>query len=114
MIRSADHARDVLADALWWLKGFAAAKQDTTAESLADGLSELRMWVASMEVGSVCRLGEETGIVLRFCDFEKFIDAIRIRPDGKEEHLAALEVIDRVMAQYRSEERAARGEEALF
>jgi hypothetical protein len=108
VIRSADKAREVIADALWWLKGFAAAQQDDTADSLANGLAEIRLWIDSLERGSICRLGNETSIVLRFADFERIVDSVKISPASKDDHLAALAVIDSVLAQYRAEEREAR------
>ena len=118
MIRDIEGARDALADAIWWLKGFAAARPASIDEgsgehvSLENKISEVRAFLASINRASIRRLGEETAIVLTFAEFERLVDAVRVpRPA---EMQAAINTVEAVLAEYRMEEQSARNLDAPF
>ncbi|AJA07417.1 hypothetical protein SKP52_02410 [Sphingopyxis fribergensis] len=119
MIRDIEAAREALADALWWFKGFAAARPASIDEGAGEHLDlerkigEVRNFLTSVNQASIRRMGEETAVVLTFAEFERLVDAVRI-PRLAETQIA-IQTIEQVLAEYREEEHAARrGDEIPF
>jgi hypothetical protein len=118
MIRDIQGADDALADAIWWFKGFAAARPASIDEgsgehvALEGKIREVRAFLTSVNRASIRRLGEETAIVLTFAEFERLVDAVRVpRP---KEIKDAIETVEKVLAEYRMEEHSARNLDAPF
>ncbi|GEM70982.1 hypothetical protein SAQ01S_07480 [Sphingomonas aquatilis NBRC 16722] len=100
-------ARDKLADALWWMRGFAAAAEGRgTERDIAAKLSDVHAYLGDVQNGRLRRLGEETAIVLTFAEFERLVDAARV-PDARE-ITSAKQTIEAVLAEYRREDEQAR------
>lgn len=100
-------ARDKLADALWWMKGFAAASADASTErGLVAKLNEVHAYLGDVQQGMVRRLGEETAVVLTFAEFERLVDAVRV--PQLEEIGAAKQTVEPVLAAYQREDQRAR------
>lgn len=112
MIRDVEEAREALADAVWWLKGFAAARPPSIDEGAGEHreleakLGEVRRFLSRINRADVRRLGEETAIVLSFAEFERLVDAVRV--PRLAETVAATQTIEKVLAEYRAEDDAAR------
>lgn len=111
---------DALADMVWWIKGFCAARPPAIDEgdgahlTLRDQLSEVRRWLGKVERGEVRRLGDETAIVLKFGEFEQIYDALA-HPNGTiEDRLAARAVVKAILAEYQREDQSARNPDAPF
>lgn len=118
MIRDIESADAALADAIWWLKGFAAARPASVDEGSGEHLSleskvrEVRAFLNSVNRASIRRMGEETAVVLSFAEFERLVDAVRVpRP---KEIKDAIETVEKVLAEYRMEEHSARNLDAPF
>lgn len=118
MIRDIETAREALADAIWWFKGFAAARPASFDEgwgehlTLENQMREVREFLSSINRASIRRLGEESAIVLTFPEFERIVDAVRVpRPA---EIQAAINTVETVLAEYRHEEQSARNPDAPF
>lgn len=118
MIRNIQAADDALADAIWWFKGFAAARPPAMDEgsgehvALEGNLKEVRHFLNSINRASIRRLGEETAIVLTFAEFERLVDAVRVpRPA---EIQAAISTVEAVLSAYQTEEQSARNLDAPF
>lgn len=118
IIRDIEMAREALADALWWFKGFAAARPPSIDEgsgehvALENQIREVRNFLGSINRASIRRLGEETAIVLTFAEFERLVDAVRVpRPA---EMQAAIDTVEAVLAEYRIEEASARNLDVPF
>lgn len=95
MIRDQITADDRIADALWFLKGFAAASNSgssATAADLADKLNQVRRWINAISSGELRLLGTDERnfyIVLAEHEYEKLFDGVmgadqRDREIGKE------------------------------
>lgn len=119
MITDIETARDKLADAIWWLKGFAAARPASIDEGagehlrLESQLNDVRAFLTHINNASIRRMGEETAVILSFAEFERLVDAVRVPRQG--EVMVARQVIEDVLAQYRAEDLAARrGDEIPF
>lgn len=112
MIRDIETAREALADALWWFKGFAAARPASIDEGAGEHLNlerkigEVRRFLNSVNRASIRRLGEETAIVLSFAEFERLVDAVRV--PRLAETATAIQTIEKVLAEYRAEDAAFR------
>jgi hypothetical protein len=115
-IRDIETARDRLADALWWLRGFSAAAvagPDEVADRLATEISEVREYLNEMQRGSVRRLGDEQAIVLSYAEFEHLVDAAR--PGAAREDLSlASTTIHKVLAEYAAEKQRANDDKFPF
>jgi len=95
-------ARDKIADALWWMRGFAACSTSILHADLADKLSEVNGYLLDVQRGRVRRLGDETAVVMTFAEFERLVDAVRVpRP---QEIKLAVDTIEAVLADYRRDE----------
>jgi len=109
-IRDAEIARDKLADALWWLRGFSAAAEtgtDEVAHRLAEELADVREYINELQYGAVRRIGDEKAVVLTYAEFERLVDACR--PDAHREDLnLAHTTIRAVLKQYGEEAQRAR------
>lgn len=109
MIRDIEAARDALADALWWMKGFAAAQTDQTsmgaieARDMENKIGDVRRFLNEVNHATIRRMGEETAIVLSFSEFERLVDAVRV-PRLAETNIA-IKTIENVLAEYRAEEK---------
>lgn len=84
MIHDQITADDRIADALWFFKGLAAgARDDETsaqASALAEGLAQVRHWLARVADGEHRLLGVHEcnfRVVLAEHEFEKLVDAAR-------------------------------------
>lgn len=105
-------ADDMLADAYWWLKGFAEARQANCVmgeqpgegADLARKIQEVRSFLERVNEGRIRRLGEETAIVLTFAEWERFCDFLLIKPDGIEERDIASKTARAIHDQYREQE----------
>lgn len=109
-IRDAEIARDKLADALWWLRGFSAAAEtgvDEAAHRLAEELSEVREYINALQHGNVRRLGDEKAIVLTYGEFERLVDASRTGA-VREDLADAQRTVHEVLNEYRREAEQAR------
>ena len=108
MIRDIEQAHAALADAIWWLKGFAAARPPSIDEGSGDHvvmenrLQEVRNWLHSLAQGSFRRIGDEKAIVMTYAEFERFIDAARPQATWEDLNLAA-ETGRTILAAYRDE-----------
>lgn len=110
IVRDIEHARDMLADALWWLKGFAAAAtsdHDDIVYGLSEGLREVRVWLESLQSGHVRRLGDERAIVLTYPEVETLLDGLREHAPPRHRQIA-LGTLRAVFDSYQAEARAAR------
>lgn len=111
-IRDIETAREALADALWWFKGFAAARPPAIDEGAGEHrdleakIGEVRSFLSRINRASIRRLGEETAIVLSFAEFERLVDAVRVPRFA--ETLMATQTIETVLAEYQAEEAAFR------
>lgn len=118
VIRSIDAANEMLADAIWWFKGFAAARPPAMDEGagehvvLESQLREVRLFLDSINRASIRRLGEETAIVLTFAEFERLVDAVRVPRSA--EMQAAINTVEQVLAEYRIEEESSRSLDVPF
>lgn len=112
MIRDIEAARDAIADAVWWFKGFAAARPASIDEGAGEHreleakLGKVRHFLSRINRADVRRLGEETAVVLSFAEFERLVDAVRVPRLG--ETAMAIQTIEKVLAEYRAEDEAAR------
>ena len=112
-VKTAERAHGVIADMVWWLKGFAAARPPSIDEGdgahlkLRDDLGEVRQWLARIEQGKTRRIGDEQAIVLTYAEFEVIYDGLR-REVGLEERLAARDVVVKVLKEYQREQIDAR------
>lgn len=112
MIRDIETARDRLADALWWFKGFAAARPASIDEGAGEhlhleaALRDVRDLLSRINAGKTRRLGDHTAIVLTYAEFERLVDAVK-SPEAAEMVAAGL-VIEKVMKDYRAEHDEAR------
>lgn len=122
MIKSVEHALGVLADGIWWFKGFAAARPPAIDEgcgehqALENGLREIRLWLARVTEGKVRRLGDDaTGsIVLTYPEFEAIYDFVGHLNSGEAEKERAVSTVRRVIEEYRHEEASATNPEVPF
>lgn len=109
MIRDIEAARDALADALWWFKGFAAARPPSIDEGAGEHrdlerkIGDVREFLTSINRASIRRMGEETAIVLSFAEFERIADAIR--GYNPVERMSAIQTVETVFAEYSAEEK---------
>ena len=102
-MRDMQEARDKVADALWWMRGFAASSSSVVHADLADKLTEVNSYLQKVQNGQVRRLGDETAVVMTFAEFERLVDAVRVpRP---EEIKIAIDTINAVLADYTREDR---------
>ena len=102
-MRDMQEARDKVADALWWMRGFAASSTSVVHVDLTDKLTEVNSYLQKVQNGQVRRLGDETAVVMTFAEFERLVDAVRVpRP---EEIKIAIDTINSVLADYTREDR---------
>ncbi len=93
MIRDQQTADDRIADALWFLKGFAAAANSESAETAADlanALREVRNWINAISSGDLRLIGADERnfyIVLAEHEYEKLVDGVRSK-DGPDWEIA--------------------------
>lgn len=78
----ADHetADNTLADVLWWLRGYAAAKDDARTADLAEQLVNVRNWLFALAGGEKRLLGTNErafGVALTEHEFEVLVDGVR-------------------------------------
>lgn len=111
MIRDQQTADDRIADALWFLKGFAAAANSDSAETagdLARALNEVRQWINAISSGDLRLIGTDERnfyIVLAEHEYEKLIDGLRSGV-GAEDHAIAVALNSRIVEQFRAEQKA--------
>lgn len=107
-VKTAERAHGVIADMVWWLKGFAAARPPSIDEGdgahlkLRDDLGEVRRWLARIEQGKTRRIGDEQAIVMTYAEFEVIYDGLR-RGVNLVERTAARDVVVKVLGQYQRE-----------
>lgn len=96
MIRDHEQADSALADALWWLKGFAAAAPNehasNTAAGMAESLRDIRQWLGSLSLGDKRLLGTNErcfAVVLTEHEYEVLIAALRSERSSEERADAA-------------------------
>lgn len=109
MIKTVDQAHAALADALWWLKGFAAASEGhSEARAMADDLREARNYLDRIAEGQVRRIGDEKAIVLTYAEFEALYDFVSHLDATEGEKERAVTTVRDVLAQYQREADIAR------
>lgn len=114
-MRAADikQADDRLADAYWWLKGFAESRQSVCgmegplgeSNDLALKIMAVRNFLSDVELGRIRRLGEETAIVLTFPEWERICDFLLIKPTDDHELKIAISTARTIQDEYRAQER---------
>ncbi|QTH19750.1 hypothetical protein HRJ34_15385 [Rhizorhabdus wittichii] len=119
MIRDIEQAHAALADAIWWLKGFAAARPASIDEGAGEHrqmearLQDVRNWLHSLTTGSFRRLGDEKAIVMTYAEFERFVDAARPAATWDDLKLAS-DTAKTILDAYRDEATRSRGLEIPF
>lgn len=111
-ISTIKQADDRLADAFWWLKGFAEARSavcqigDAAGESgdLAGKVQAVRSFLTRIDEGRIRRLGEETAIVLTFAEWERICDFLLIDPDSIEQREIACKTARVIHEEYRAQD----------
>ena len=96
MIRDHEQADRALADALWWLKGFAAAAPNehasNTAAGMAESLRDIRQWLGNLSLGDRRLLGTNErcfAVVLTEHEFEVLVDGLRSDANSNDHAQAA-------------------------
>jgi hypothetical protein len=117
MMRDIDQATDRLADVLWWLKGFDAARdgpfsEPNDASSLAEKIRTVREYLVELQDGSIRRLGDEKAVVLTYAEFESVSDALRPGATPADVDLARA-AIAKIFQTYGREARASRAGKGL-
>lgn len=109
MIRDHEQADSALADALWWLKGFAAAAPNEhasdTAAGMADSLREIRQWLGSLSLGDKRLLGTNErcfAVVLTEHEYEVLVDGLR-SDRSSEDHAQAANYAAKITNQLNEE-----------
>lgn len=108
MIRNQYEADNALADALWWLKGYAAAasgEAQDDAQAMAEKLSDARRWLNDLTDGSKRMLGineRQLAIALTENEYEVIVDGLHDK-ENSGERLQALEITKPITAQLREE-----------
>ena len=120
MIRTVDKAHGVIADMVWWLKGFCAARPPSIDEgdgahlTLRDQLGEVRQWLGRIERAEVRRIGDEQAVVLRYGEFEQIYDGLAHPGGTLEDRAAARTVVKRILSEYQIEAASERNLDAPF
>lgn len=108
MIRDHEQADSALADALWWLKGFAAARpedHECTAADLADKLRDTRQWLGHLSLGDKRLLGTNErcfAVVLTEHEYEVLVDGLR-SDRSSEDHAQAANYAAKITNQLNEE-----------
>lgn len=113
MTKNIKEADDYLADAYWWLKGFAEARPTVCgmdagtgeSESLSRKIGDVRVFLVRVNEGRIRRLGDETAIVLSFAEWERICDFLLIKPDDRREQEIATNTARTVHDEYREQEK---------
>lgn len=109
---------NTLADAIWWLKGFRAARPDTDTDPSCDLGSDLlsaRIWLRRLALGKSRMLGlsdHTRAVVLTEHEFEVIYDALRIEADAAEQQ-DGRDQIAKVYQEFTAERKDAGKEEGL-
>ena len=121
MIRDQQTADDRIADALWFLKGFAAAANSESADTAADlanALREVRNWINAISSGDLRLIGTDERnfyIVLAEHEYEKLVDGVRSK--GGPDWEIAVELYNQITQRVRVEQdefRRRRSDEVPF
>lgn len=110
MINDQERAEGILADALWWFRGFAASAKGAnarTAAELAENLRETRIWLQRVSTGHQRLLGNNErafGVALTGYEFEVLVDGLRSEP-GSTDHEEALAYAKRIADDLRQEQK---------
>lgn len=104
----------LLADALWWFKGYRAGAQQIEAwgnsdptEGLGDGLRGVREWLCQLARGSRRVLGVEErtlAIVMTEAEFERIYDGLRGH-SGPADRALARETAETILREFQREQR---------
>ena len=104
MIKDVELAHAALADALWWLKGFASANPDNPdARAMAESLREVREYLNRIANGCVHRIGDERAFVMSYADFEVVYDGIAHPRSTDADREKAAEKMRALLRQYQVE-----------
>lgn len=112
MVNDHEAAAGALADAIWWLKGFAAAQpaeDRTTVQELERALCEARIWLARLARGQTRLLGtydNAFAVVLTEAELETVWDGLRSGADAIERR-EAQDRLRPVLDQFTKERREA-------
>lgn len=114
MIKDHQQADEQLADALWWLRGFAAAQpadDRATPLHMADSLREVRVWLRRLSEGLTRLIGTDDrsfAIALTEAEFEQLWDAARAPDDesGAAERRETVERLRPILTKFTEERRA--------
>lgn len=109
MIRDHEQADNALADALWWLKGFAAAAPNehasNTAAGMAESLRDIRQWLGSLSLGDKRLLGTNErcfAVAMTEHEYEVLVDCLR--PEARDTDFArAIECAAKITNQLNEE-----------
>lgn len=105
-------ADDQIADALWWLRGFAAAipaDDRGIPELLCRNLLEIRRWLNKLSEGRTRLLGTHErafALVLTEYEFEVLVDGITREASEDADVLAAQALKSKILTQLRAEQQA--------
>jgi hypothetical protein len=129
-IETVQDAFDRLADIVWWMKGFAAARPPAIDESdgshlsLQDNADKLRIWIYDLASGRQRRLAyrDQERIIITLAELEQMRDGLEPLQEGAAEHnIRIVEQRERgyltalnIVSQYAVEERSASDEEVPF
>lgn len=82
-----EHADNVLADAIWWLRGFQSARAEPNpfgvedpTHNMSEKLLAARNWIKSLACGASRVIGlndRERGVALKEAEFEHLFDGLR-------------------------------------
>lgn len=109
MIKDVEQAHAALADALWWLRGFASAAPDNPeTRDMAEGLRQVREYLDRIKGGWVRRIGDEQAVVITYAEFERLYDALAHPAASEADKPAAVEALKAIMHAYQAESAAAR------
>jgi len=117
-----ENADNALADALWWLRGFAAAlpeDQRGTVAGMANRLLETRRWLLDLAEGDARMIGTDENTIafaIREVEFEHALDALRHPSTDAERQTAAnmLSAAYEIVKRERSAAAAAKSKDIPF
>lgn len=118
MIRNHENADSRIADAIWWMHGFAAAKPKKAGKlaELAEGLSEIRNWLLRFTQGRSRLLGtdeRQLAVVMTEAEFERLFDGLRVKA-CREDIDDARATVTAILNEFRHERKSVFDPEAPF
>lgn len=118
---SPEKADNLLADAIWWLRGFRAAHPvdmmdcDPT-QGLGDALLNVRNWLVKLSLGRARIIGaneRQVAVVMTEGEFEQLFDGLRVDA-AEEDLLLARTKVAAILQEFRHERASAFNPEVPF